>query len=235
MPVTARPSTRNCPLSISSPCSLAMKWLAANRRSSPCACAVPPATTPRPSISSTSSASRSSTAPSCKIWPPAATSPNAPPSSSSVISASAKSHLAQALGHAPSVRASTFSSPAARAAASLNAARAAGCYERKLATLARVPLLIIDDFGLKPLRPPADEDFHELIAERYEQATTIVTSNLDFREWGDAFPNNRLLAPPPSIGCATTPIAWTLEDNPVEIPRSAPPATNRPCKSPQIG
>jgi len=70
-----------------------------------------------------------------------------------------------------------------------------GGYERKLATLARVPLLlIIDDFGLKPLRPPADEDLHDLIAERYEQAATILTSNLDFPEWDQAFPANRLLA-----------------------------------------
>jgi DNA replication protein DnaC len=78
--------------------------------------------------------------------------------------------------------------------ASINAARATGGYERRLAALARVPLLIIDDFGLKPLRPPADEDLHDLIAERYERASIIVTSNLDFSEWDQAFPNNRLLA-----------------------------------------
>jgi DNA replication protein DnaC len=52
----------------------------------------------------------------------------------------------------------------------------------------------LDDFGLKPLRPPADEDLHDLIAERYEQVSTIVTSNLDFQEWDQAFPHNRLLA-----------------------------------------
>ncbi|HRP95963.1 MAG TPA: ATP-binding protein [Rhodocyclaceae bacterium] len=62
--------------------------------------------------------------------------------------------------------------------ASLNTARATGAYERKLMQLARVPALIIDDFGLKPLRSPADEDLHDLIAERYEQAATVVTSNL---------------------------------------------------------
>ena len=67
-------------------------------------------------------------------------------------------------------------------------------YERKLATLSRVGLLIIDDFGLKPLRAPADEDLHDLIAERYERAATIVTSNLDFDEWDQAFASNRLLA-----------------------------------------
>ncbi len=74
----------------------------------------------------------------------------------------------------------------------LHAARAINAFERRFQTLARVPLLIIDDFALKPLRPPHDEDFHDLVAERYEQAATIVTSNLDFAEWGDAFPNRIL-------------------------------------------
>ncbi len=106
-----------------------------------------------------------------------------------------KSHLAQALGHA-AVRQGVDVAfyTCAGLTASLNAARATGAYERKLASLARVPLLVIDDFGLKPLRPPADEDLHDLIAERYESTTTIVTSNLDFPEWDQAFPSNRLLA-----------------------------------------
>jgi DNA replication protein DnaC len=55
-----------------------------------------------------------------------------------------------------------------------------------------VEFLIIDDFGLKPLRSPHDEDLHELIAERYERTSTLITSNLDFPEWGDAFPNRLL-------------------------------------------
>jgi DNA replication protein DnaC len=106
-----------------------------------------------------------------------------------------KSHLAQALGHC-AVRqgVDVVFTTCAGLTASLNAARATGSYERRLTQLARVPLLIVDDFGLKPLRPPADEDLHDLIAERYEQAATIVTSNLDFSEWDQAFPANRLLA-----------------------------------------
>ena len=44
------------------------------------------------------------------------------------------------------------------------------------------------------MRAPADEDLHDLIAERYEQAATTVTSNLDFTEWDQAFPVNKLLA-----------------------------------------
>ena len=106
-----------------------------------------------------------------------------------------KSHLAQALGHC-AVRqgVDVVFTGCAALTQSLNAARATGVYDRKLAALARVPLLIIDDFGLKPLRAPADEDLHDLIAERYERAATIVTSNLDFDEWSEAFAVNRLLA-----------------------------------------
>lgn len=106
-----------------------------------------------------------------------------------------KSHLAQALGHC-AVRqgVDVVFTTCTQLTHSLNAARATGSYERKLASLARVPLLIIDDFGLKPLRAPADEDLHDLIAERYEQGSTIVTSNLDFDEWDQAFVTNRLLA-----------------------------------------
>ena len=106
-----------------------------------------------------------------------------------------KSHLAQALGHC-AVRqdVDVVFTTCASLTQSLNAARATGGYERKLTALAKVPLLIIDDFGLKPLRAPADEDLNDLIAERYEQAATIVTGNLDFLEWDQAFPANRLLA-----------------------------------------
>ena len=74
----------------------------------------------------------------------------------------------------------------------LNAARAINTYDRFFRKLASVDLLIIDDFGLKPLRPPQDEDFHDIIAERYERRSTIVTSNLDLSEWGEAFPNRLL-------------------------------------------
>ncbi|WP_176712586.1 ATP-binding protein, partial [Acidithiobacillus ferrivorans] len=72
-------------------------------------------------------------------------------------------------------------------------ARATGSFDRRFRQLAKVSLMIIDDFGLKPLRSPHDEDFHDLIAERYERVSTMLTSNLDFTEWGDIFPANRML------------------------------------------
>lgn len=76
---------------------------------------------------------------------------------------------------------------------SLRTAQAMGNYDRRFQCLVKVPLLLIDDFGLKPLRSPEDEDFHDLIAERYERTATVLTSNLDFSEWGAAFPGNKML------------------------------------------
>ena len=105
-----------------------------------------------------------------------------------------KSHIAQAIAHcAIRQNIDVLWLSQAKLFSELQAARAAGRYDKKFAELSKVPLLIIDDFGLRPIRSPQDEDFHDLISQRYENNATLVTSNLDFSEWGDAFPN-RLLA-----------------------------------------
>lgn len=104
-----------------------------------------------------------------------------------------KSHVAQAIGHcAVRMGIDVMFTSQTQLLAQINAARATGGYERKMQTLARVPLLIVDDFGLKPLKQGQDEDLHDLVAERYERNSTIITSNLDFSEWGEAFPNKLL-------------------------------------------
>jgi DNA replication protein DnaC len=74
----------------------------------------------------------------------------------------------------------------------LTSNRAVDTYERKLAALTKADLLIIDDFGLKTMRPGQDEDFHDVITDRYDPRPTIITSNLDYSEWNDAF-HNKLL------------------------------------------
>jgi DNA replication protein DnaC len=104
-----------------------------------------------------------------------------------------KSHLVQALCHC-ALRAGhdVLFITHNKLLAQLHAARATNTYERKLQQLAKIAVIAIDDFGLRPMRPPQDEDFHELIAERYERTTTLATSNLDFDEWGAAFPNKLL-------------------------------------------
>jgi len=106
-----------------------------------------------------------------------------------------KSHIAQALAHSAirqGIDALWLSQ--SKLFSELQAAKAFGRYEKKFSELANIPLLIIDDFGLRPMRSPQDEDFHDLISERYERAATIVTSNLDLSEWGSAFPNQLLAA-----------------------------------------
>lgn len=104
-----------------------------------------------------------------------------------------KSHIAQALGHC-AIRAGydVLFTICSKMLSQLNAARAANGYDRHFAKLAAVDLLIIDDFGLKPLKGSQDEDLHDVIAERYERKSTLVTSNLDIPEWIDAFPNKIL-------------------------------------------
>ncbi len=104
-----------------------------------------------------------------------------------------KSHLAQALGHC-AIRQGydVLFTPQDKLLGNLQAARATATFERRFQLLVKLPLLIIDDFGLKPLRAPHEEDFHDLVAERYERSATIINSNLDFNEWGNAF-TNRLL------------------------------------------
>jgi DNA replication protein DnaC len=74
----------------------------------------------------------------------------------------------------------------------LRAAQGINGYDRQFARIAGIDLLIIDDFGLKPLKSNQDEDFHDVISERYERKSTIVTSNLDIPEWTAAFPNRIL-------------------------------------------
>lgn len=105
-----------------------------------------------------------------------------------------KSHIAQSLAHC-AIRQGidTLWISQTKLFNELQAAKASGRFDKKFSELVKIPLLIVDDFGLRPLRNQQDEDFHDLISERYERASTIITSNLDFSEWGSAFPN-RLLA-----------------------------------------
>jgi len=106
-----------------------------------------------------------------------------------------KSHIAQALGHCAIRRGhDVLFVSASKMLAQLNAARAANGFDRQFAKLTSVDLLIIDDFGLKPLKGIQDEDFHDVIAERYERKSTVVTSNLDVPEWPEAFANRILSA-----------------------------------------
>ncbi len=105
-----------------------------------------------------------------------------------------KSHLANALGIEALKRSlRVISKPTFRLLADLNASRATGSYSRHIASILRYDLLILDDFGLQALPPAAIQDLYEIICERYERGSILVTSNRAFEEWAEVF-NNDLLS-----------------------------------------
>ena len=53
-----------------------------------------------------------------------------------------------------------------------------------LAELSRVPLLIIDDLGMRKRPHTTAEDLRELIMRRYERASSLLTSNRPVEDWG---------------------------------------------------
>ena len=69
----------------------------------------------------------------------------------------------------------------------LNAGRADRTWERRLSTYLRPDLLILDDFGLRALVPPGPEDLYDVINERYEKGSILLTSNRAPEEWPALF------------------------------------------------
>lgn len=69
----------------------------------------------------------------------------------------------------------------------LPAAHQSGVLQEELRTLARIPLLVIDEVGYIPFEPEAANLFFHLVSSRYERASLIVTSNKPFGRWGEVF------------------------------------------------
>jgi DNA replication protein DnaC len=65
----------------------------------------------------------------------------------------------------------------------LRVARGDGSYPKLLRQLARVELLILDDFGLKPLTQTERHDLLEVIEDRHGVHSTLLTSQLPVRAW----------------------------------------------------
>src|SRR6201988_561107 len=59
-----------------------------------------------------------------------------------------------------------------------------GTRKEFMESVATVPLLIIDDFGMRKLPLTAAEDLLEIIMRRYERASTLLTSNRPVEDWG---------------------------------------------------
>jgi DNA replication protein DnaC len=103
-------------------------------------------------------------------------------------SGAGKSHLAQALGNEAVSRGyRVLYMPVARMLEQLAAARAAGAYDQKLAELAGVDLLILEDFGLKPMKEEGPGDFYDVVSERAGKKALIITSSFPPSAWAERF------------------------------------------------
>lgn len=99
-----------------------------------------------------------------------------------------KSHLSQALGWEACKRGyDVVYTSCAKLLAALAAGRVDGSFSRRMQTIVRPDLLILDDFGLKPLRAPSHEDMYDIISERYEKGATVITSNRALNEFPQLF------------------------------------------------
>ena len=96
-----------------------------------------------------------------------------------------KSHLAQAIGQSAILQGyKVFYREAHVLLDELTDAVADGMRKQYLESLATVPLLILDDFGMRKLPHTAAEDLLEIIMRRYERFSTVLTSNRPVEDWG---------------------------------------------------
>jgi DNA replication protein DnaC len=104
-----------------------------------------------------------------------------------------KSHLAAALGLsliAQDIR--VLFMPTSTLVQQLQLARSNYKLPQELAKLSRFDLLILDDIGYAKKDESETNVLFELIAERYESGSLIITANQPFSEWNNIFPDNMM-------------------------------------------
>jgi len=95
-----------------------------------------------------------------------------------------KSHIAQALGdRACRAGHAVLYTSAHGMLTQLRASRADRSYDRKLLRYTSPDLLVIDDLGLRPLEGDEPVDLYEVIRQRYERGSMVITSNRNLEEW----------------------------------------------------
>jgi DNA replication protein DnaC len=106
-----------------------------------------------------------------------------------------KTHLAIALGYLATQRGyKTRFFSAADLVLMLEAAQRQGRYREVMHRAVNAyKLLIIDEIGYQPMSREQANLFFQVVARRYEQAATILTSNLTFGSWDSAFAGDAVL------------------------------------------
>jgi len=104
-----------------------------------------------------------------------------------------KSYLAEALAHNACMKgfvAQRLQLP--RFFNQLTAAKADGSYLKWLTDLGKCGVLLIDDFGVAPLNEENRRDLLEIVDERYNAKSTIITSQLPLKMWHEAIGDKTL-------------------------------------------
>jgi len=96
-----------------------------------------------------------------------------------------KSHLAQAIGQAAIQQGyRVLYREAHKLIENLADASLDGTRKEQMELFSTIPLLIIDDLGMRKLPSTAAEDLLEIVMRRYERASTVLTSNRPIEDWG---------------------------------------------------
>jgi DNA replication protein DnaC len=106
---------------------------------------------------------------------------------------SGKTYIACALGHTACMKGFTTKYyRISRLLLELTQAKADGTYSKCLTAIAKIDLLIIDDWGLEPLNAAARNDLMEVMDDRHGSGATIVISQLPTDEWHHSIGDNTL-------------------------------------------
>lgn len=76
----------------------------------------------------------------------------------------------------------------------LNAARAAGELDRKMARLAKCDMIILDEWGYLPTDPDGAKLLFRVISMCYERVSLVITTNIEFSRWGKIFNDEDMAA-----------------------------------------
>lgn len=106
---------------------------------------------------------------------------------------SGKTYLGCALGHSACLRGyGVRYYRLSRLLLEMTQARADGSYAKQLKQLAKIPLLVIDDWGLEALKPAHRSDLMEIMDDRHGHASTIMISQLPTDQWYTSIGDNTL-------------------------------------------
>jgi DNA replication protein DnaC len=97
-----------------------------------------------------------------------------------------KTHLAIALAITAAQRGRrVYYGTLADLVSSLEQARASGSLKHRLSVLSAPSLMVVDEIGYLPVSQTGAMLFYQLMSRRYERASTVLTSNKSFEEWGE--------------------------------------------------